>query len=116
VDVRKGRQAEVSPKSEQSAGLADQSRSRILRSDREDRRVVLAQRFLETLKSVVGAPVGPAVVVAVVAQQEAAAAADIEGSIRWRERVEYRAAREVVYNDAPRRAGHRRAGSRCESS
>jgi hypothetical protein len=53
------------------------------------------------------------VVVAVVAQQEAAAA-DIEQSIRWRERVEDRAAREVVYNDAP--AGHRRAGSRCESS
>jgi hypothetical protein len=48
--------------------------------------------------------------------KEAAAAADIEQSIRWRERVEDRAAREVVYNDAPRRAGHRRAGSRCESS
>ncbi len=45
---------------------------------------------------------GPAVVVAVVAQQEAAAAADIEQSIRWRERVEDRAAREVVYNDASR--------------
>ena len=48
--------------------LADQRRSWILRSDREDRRVVLAQRFFETLKSVVGASV----------QQEAAAAADIE--------------------------------------
>jgi hypothetical protein len=56
------------------------------------------------------------VIVAVVAQQEAAAAADIEQSIRRASGVEDRAAREVVYNDAPRRAGHRRAGSRCESS
>jgi hypothetical protein len=55
-------------------------------------------------------------VVAVVAQQEAAAAAHIQQSIRWRERVEDRAAQEIVYNDAPRGAGHRRAGSRCESS